>query len=148
MEAIQQNLKFFYEKEGIYNDEIPLLVMNKFISYNNPITSAEIDQHFFKTNQQINIQRLFLKIQQQKVPYITYYKEQLQEDEFEFLFTKIRHFYQMSIKDFNKIKDYYVKLFQNKEILREYFIFFGISKDKYFEYNLEFKKSKGTLNDY
>ena len=148
MEAIQQNLKFFYEKEGIYNDEIPLLVMNKFISYNNPITSAEIDQHFFKTNQQINIQRLFLKIQQQKVPYITYYKEQLQEDEFEFLFTKIRHFYQMSIKDFNKIKDYYVKLFQNKDILREYFIFFGISKDKYFEYNLEFKKSKGTLNDY
>ena len=89
MEAIQQNLKFFYEKEGTYNDGIPLLIMNKFISYNNPITSAEIDQHFFKTNQQINIQRLFLKIQQQKVPYIPYYKEQQQEDEFEFLFSKI-----------------------------------------------------------
>jgi len=45
---IQQNLKFFYEKEGNYNDEIPLLIMNKFISYNNSIISAEIDEHFFK----------------------------------------------------------------------------------------------------
>ena len=148
MELIQQNLKYFYEKEGTYNDEIPLLIMNKFISYNNPQSASEIDEHFFNTNSEINIQRLFLKIQQQKVPYIPYYKEQIQEDEFEFLFVKIRHFYQMSIKDFNKIKDYYVKLFQNKEILKHYFQFFGTEKSFYETFNIKFNKSRGTLNEY
>ena len=148
MEAIQQNLKYFYEKEGNYNDEIPLFIINKFISYNNSQSASEIDEHFFKTNPEINIQRLFLKIQQQKVPYIPYFKVQEQEDEFEFLFVKIRHFYQMSIKDFNKIKDYYVQLFKDKEILKQYFKFFGIEQSYYETFDVDFKKSKGTLNDY
>lgn len=148
MEAIQQNLKFFYEKEGSYNDEIPLLVMNKFISYNNPITSAEIDEHFFKTNQKINIQRLFLKIPNQEVPYIPYFKEQTQEDEFEFLFVKIRKYYGMSRRYFNKIKDYYINLFKDKTILKKYFQFFGIEKEKYTIYGIDFKTKRGTLNDY
>ena len=54
----------------------------------------------------------------------------------------------MSIKDFNKIKDYYVKLFQNKEILKHYFQFFGIEKSFYETFGIEFKKPRGTLNEY
>ena len=51
---IQQNLEYFYLKKGIYNEEIPLLIMNKFISYNNPKTASDIDKNFFSVNEEIN----------------------------------------------------------------------------------------------
>lgn len=143
---IQQNLKFFYEKEGVYNDDIPLLIMNKFISFNNPSISAEIDEHFFKINEKINTQRLLLKLPKQNIPYISYFKKNESEDEFEFIFQKIRRYYDLSKREFNQIKNYYLNIFKDKNILKEYFIFFGIDKEKYNFFNLNFCNEKQLIN--
>lgn len=144
---IQQNLSFFFEKNGTYNEEIPLLIMNKFISYSNTTIASKIDEHFFRISTEINKQRLLLSIPKQKIPFIKYYKKQEQDNEFEFLFEKIKKYYNMSERELNTQREIYLKMFQDKKILKEYFMFFGIEKDKYNEYGINNKKKLGDYNE-
>lgn len=147
---IQQNLEYFYLKKGIYNEEIPLLIMNKFISYNNPQTASDIDKNFFSVNEEINKARLFLSIPQQKVPYIQFFKKIEQEEEFEFLFAKIRKHLKISNREFQYYKHLILEELKDKEKLRNYFKYFGIEKSKYKDFDVEFliKDKIKTLGDY
>ena len=147
---IQQNLEYFYLKKGTYNDEIPLLVMNKFISYNNPQIASDIDKNFFLVDEEINKARLFLNLPQSKVPYIQYFKKIEQEDEFEFLFVKMRKFLKVSKREFKHYKQIVLDKLKDKEKMREYFKYFGIEKSKYKDFDLEFstKNKIKSLGDY
>ena len=147
---IKQNLEYFYLKKGDYNEEIPLLVMNKFISYNNPQISSLIDMNFFNTNEEIKKARLFLNLPQIRVPYIQYFKKIEQEDEFEFLFIKMIKFLKVSKREFKHYKQFILDNLKDKYKMIEYFKFFGIDKSKYKFYDLDekIKRKIKTLGDY
>jgi len=147
--SFRQNLEYFYQKTGTYDEQIPVLVMNKIMSHNNPSLCAEIDTEIFSVNKEILKQKLLLNIPQQRVPFIPFSKKQeQQEEEFEFLFKKIKHFYQMSNNEFNNIKALYIEQFKDKKKLLYYFKFFGIPKKQYKNYGIEFEQQKKTLGDY
>ena len=147
---IQKNLEYFYLKKGSYNNEIPLLVMNKFISYNNPQTASDIDKNFFLINEEVSKARLYLRIPQQHIPFISYLKKIEQEEEFEFLFKKMKKFLKISDREFQHYKHFIAENLKDKQKIKEYFKYFGIEKKYYEIYDLEFstKNKIKSLGDY
>ena len=112
--------------------------MNKFISYDNPALASEIDKNFFLTNLNILKAKLFLSIPKQRIPYINYFKKIEEQEEFKFLFEKMRRFLKISNREFNYYKNFLLEQFKDKEKLRKYFKFFAIEKRYYEKYELEF----------
>jgi len=83
----------------------------------------------------------------QKTPYIRYIKQVEEEQEFDFLLSKVRKQFELADNDFNSIKG---RLIENiKSNMVEWFCFYGVPKKYWKKYYLDFDliKKYGVCED-
>jgi len=77
-----------------------------------------------------------------KAPYIKYIKKKNEEEEFDFILSKIRRQFMLSDNDYNSVKDRLIK--QIKDDMVGWFTYYGVPKTYWKKYYLHFDKIKET----
>ena len=72
----------------------------------------------------------------QRAPFSEYIKKQTDEEEFDFILSKVRHHFNLSDNDFNANKDRLIKAIKKDMI--GWFSFYGIPKKYWTQYKLDF----------
>jgi len=76
----------------------------------------------------------------QKMPFVKYIKKVNDEEEFDFILTKVRQQFKLSDNDYKSVKDRIIK--QIKKDMVNWFCFYGVPKRYWKKYYLDFKQIK------
>jgi hypothetical protein len=125
------------------DSDIEPFIINRFLA-NNEALSAQakwLDAYTFALPAKMWLSLAWSVIPKvKKAPFIKYPKKQIKADEFDFILSRVRHYFNMADNDFKMTRDRIVNY-----ILKDmpaWFIFFGIEKIYWKRYGLNFELMK------
>lgn len=125
------------------DNSIPPIIINKWLAMNkkNYEIVKELDKYtFILQPKQFVLLAWSMIPKEDKMPFVRYYKEVKEEDEFDFIWSEFRKKFEISNNDFEAAKKLYKYHFKNNMI--EYFKLFGVSKKLWKKYDLDFNEMK------
>lgn len=125
------------------DNEIQPFLINRFL-VNNEALSAQakwLDNYTFTLPPKMWLSLAWSVIPKvKKAPFIPFVKKKDDEEEFEFILTRVRQYFNMSDNDYRSLKDRMIKAIMKDMV--NWFSFFGIEKMYWKRYRLDFGMMK------
>jgi len=143
-ENFLEDLRILFEKDDKSSKYPEVFILNRMISFKKEFIklASRVDKFTFLGDKRFAYGIMKAYLPKQKVPWFNYVKKpKIEEDEYEFLFKKMKKYFKWSDGMWKCVRPYFLMLFnENPEALKEYMFFFGADRNKFKKYKIKLEK--------
>lgn len=129
--------------KDVHDSEISPLILNRWIAMNDGVRKYAhwLDKYVFALSPKMFLSLAWSVLPKvNKAPFVKYIKQINEDDEFYFIFDKVRRQFEMSDNDFDAVKPFLVNAI--KKDMPSWFAYYGAKKSQWQKYHLDYNLLK------